>query len=110
MSNRVFFIITEKEEPSEIIFEDGKILAFKLLEEVPKEYTLVTPKRHFKDIFDTEKDKREKLIAVSKNISEKLDKENKENKPTRINLLHAYDKNAQQSAFYLLPIYQKLRT
>lgn len=85
-SKCIFCKIIAKEAPSKIIFENEDILAFKPLEEVSKGHTLVVPKKHFENIFDIEEDKLEKLIAVSKDLSEKLAKENG---ATGINLLHA---------------------
>lgn len=108
MSNCIFCKIIAKETSSQIIFENEDILAFKPLEEVSRGHTLVVPKKHFENIFDIEKDNLEKLIAVSKNLSEKLVKENS---ATGINLLHASGKDAQQSVFHfhlhIVPRYEK---
>jgi len=107
-SKCIFCKIIAKEASSQIIFENEDILAFKPLEEVSKGHTLVVPKKHFENIFDIEKDKLEKLIAVSKDLSKKLAKENS---ATGINLLHASGKDAQQSVFHfhlhIIPRYEK---
>jgi len=97
MNNCIFCKIIAKEAPSKIIFENGDVLALKPLREVSRGHTLIIPKKHFENIFDIKKDKLEKLIAVSKDLSEKLARENS---ATGINLLHASGKDAQQSVFH----------
>lgn len=97
MNNCIFCKINNKEAPAKIVFENDDILAFVPKEQVSKGHTLVVPKNHFENIFDIDKTTLEKLIAVSKDLSEQLIKENN---ATGINLLHASGKDAQQSVFH----------
>lgn len=97
MDNCIFCKINNKEAPAKIVFENDDILAFVPKEQVSKGHTLIVPKNHFENIFDIDKTTLEKLIAVSKDLSEQLAKENN---ATGINLLHASGKDAQQSVFH----------
>lgn len=97
MNDCIFCKIIHKEAPATIIFENDDIVAFIPKEEISKGHTLLIPKKHFENIFDMDKNTLEKLIAVSKDLSEQLVQENK---ATGINLLHASGKDAQQSVFH----------
>jgi len=97
MKECIFCKIINKESPSKIVFENNDILAIAPKEEISKGHTLVIPKTHFENIFDIDKNILEKLIAVSKDLSATLAKENN---ATGINLLHASGKDAQQSVFH----------
>lgn len=97
MDNCIFCKIINKEAPVKIVFENDEILALVPKGEISKGHTLVIPKTHFENIFDIDKNILEKLIAVSKDLSETL---TKENNATGINLLHASGKDAQQSVFH----------
>jgi histidine triad (HIT) family protein len=94
MENCIFCKIINKKAPAKIVFENDDILALVPKGEISKGHTLVIPKKHFENIFDIDKNILEKLIAVSKDLSETL---TKENNATGINLLHASGKDAQQS-------------
>lgn len=97
MDNCIFCKINNKEAPAKIVFENDDILAFVPIKQVSKGHTLVVPKNHFENIFDINKNTLEKMIAVSKDLSGQL---TKENNATGINLLHASGKDAQQSVFH----------
>lgn len=101
MSNKmvdcIFCKIIAGEAPSNIIFENNEVVAFKPLNEVTKGHTLVIPKKHFENIFDIENEILEKLISTTKELSQKL---LKDNDATGINLLHASGRDAQQSVFH----------
>jgi histidine triad (HIT) family protein len=97
MENCIFCKIINKKAPAKIVFENDDILALVPKGEISKGHTLVIPKKHFENIFDIDKNILEKLIAVSKDLSETL---TKENNATGINLLHASGKDAQQSVFH----------
>ena len=97
MKECIFCEIVSKKASAKIIFENEIVLAFKPLHQISKGHTLVVPKKHFESIFDIDKDILEKLIAVSKDLSEQLVKEHN---ATGINLLHASGKDAQQSVFH----------
>jgi len=97
MNNCIFCKIISKEAPAKIVFENKDILAFVPKEQVSKGHMLVVPRVHFENIFDIDKNILEKLIAVSKDLSEQLAKENN---AIGVNLLHASGKDAQQSVFH----------
>lgn len=97
MNNCIFCKIISKEALAKIVFENEDILAFVPKEQVSRGHTLVVPRVHFENIFDIDKNTLEKLIAVSKDLSEQLVKENN---TTGVNLLHASGKDAQQSVFH----------
>lgn len=97
MNNCIFCKIIAKEAPAKIVLENEDILAFVPKEQVSKGHTLVIPRVHFENIFDIDKNTLEKLITVSKDLSEQLAKENN---ATGVNLLHASGKDAQQSVFH----------
>ncbi len=97
MNDCIFCKTNNKEVSAKIVFENDDVSAFAPIKQVSKGYTLVVPKNHFESIFDIDKNTLEKLIAVSKDLSEQLVKENN---ATGINLLHASGKDAQQSVFH----------
>jgi histidine triad (HIT) family protein len=49
----IFCKIVRRQAPSSIIYEDEKILAFMDIRPVSEGHTLIIPKQHFVDIFDT---------------------------------------------------------
>ena len=55
MSECIFCKIVKKEIPSELIYEDSKIIAFNDISPVAPEHILVIPKEHFATIEDVEK-------------------------------------------------------
>ena len=97
MKDCVFCKIINKELPSKNVFEDKDVIAFETIQPVSKGHVLVVPKKHFENIFDIDKEVLQKLITVTKNLSEKL---KIENKATGVNLLNASGKDAQQSVFH----------
>ena len=107
MNNCIFCKIIRKESPAKIVFEDDDILALLPKEKVSKGHTLLIPKKHFENIFDIDTIILEKLITVSKTLSERL---SKESNATGINLLHASGKDAQQSVahfhLHIIPRYK----
>ena len=110
MNECIFCKIINKKSPAKIILENDEILVLKPIKEVSKGHTLVIPKKHFKNIFDIDKNTLKKLIVISKDLSETLVKENN---ATGINLLHASGKDAQQSVFHfhlhIIPRYKNDR-
>jgi histidine triad (HIT) family protein len=52
----IFCKIVRRQAPSSIIYEDEKILAFMDIRPVSEGHTLIIPKQHFVDIFDTPND------------------------------------------------------
>ena len=68
----IFCKIVKREIDSAKIYEDDDILAFLDVHPFSKGHTLVIPKKHFENIFDIDKDILQKVIIVTKNISEKI--------------------------------------
>lgn len=69
----VFCKIVNKEIPSEIVYEDKKILAFKDIHPLAPVHVLIIPKRHIASIIYIKKEDTQllgKLILVAKNIAE----------------------------------------
>ena len=93
MKNCIFCKIVNDEIPSEKIYEDEDVLAF--LDGFPSTegHTIIIPKKHFENIFDTPKDVLKETMEVAQKISfllkEKLGAEG-------INLFNNNNKVAQQ--------------
>ena len=65
MDDCIFCKIVKGEIPSEKVYEDEKVLAFKDINPVTPIHVLVIPKKHFKDVLDVkEEDKVEAYIMV----------------------------------------------
>ena len=52
MTDCIFFIFSNHEIPSSIVYEDDVVIAFLDLSQVTKGHTLLVPKRHVADIFE----------------------------------------------------------
>lgn len=107
MDKCIFCKINNKKTPAKNVFENDDVLAFVPIKRLSKGHTLVVPKNHFENIFDINETALEKLISVSKDLSEQLVKENN---ATGVNLLHASGKDVQQSVFHfhlhIIPRYE----
>ena len=68
MNDCLFCKIINKEIPSEIIYEDDKVLVFLDINPTTNGDTLVIPKKHYTTIFDVEDD----LLIYMNNIYKKL--------------------------------------
>ncbi|MDP2820666.1 MAG: histidine triad nucleotide-binding protein [bacterium] len=74
MKNCLFCKIIKKEIPSEIIYEDDKIISFKDIRPKAKIHFLIVPKEHIESVSDLEeknKDLAGELILTAKKIAEK---------------------------------------
>jgi histidine triad (HIT) family protein len=104
----IFCKIANNEVKSFRIYEDEKILAFLDINPVGIGHTLIIPKEHYENVFDIPKEILEKIISVAKTLSEKY---KEKLNATGINILHASEKDAQQSVFHfhihLVPRYSK---
>ena len=94
----IFCKIIKKELPAKIIYEDKDVLAITPLGQVSKGHTLLIPKVHSENIFDTDENTLVNLSKILKKLSLKLVRENN---ATGINILNANGKDAQQSVFHL---------
>ena len=75
MENCVFCKIINREIPSEIVFEDEKVIAFKDVNPAAPIHVLVIPKKHIKSLIDlTTQDELliGKIYTVINKIAEKL--------------------------------------
>lgn len=75
MDDCVFCKIVKGELPSYKIYENDDVLAFLDIHPVNIGHTLVIPKKHYKDIYETPTDIMEKIISVAKQISTSLKEE-----------------------------------
>ncbi len=65
----IFCKIVRKEAPSSVVYEDSEILAFLDIRPVNEGHTLVIPKKHYVDIFDTPKELLAETYKVTKKIA-----------------------------------------
>jgi len=72
LSNCIFCKIARKEAPAGVVYEDDEVMAFLDINPVQRGHTLVIPKRHFVDIWDIEAAVLTKVVAVTKQVAEKL--------------------------------------
>ena len=72
MDNCIFCKIVKGEIPSTKIYEDSKILAFLDIAPVNIGHTLVIPKEHFINIYDTPEEILANMAKVAKKISQAL--------------------------------------
>ena len=69
----LFCKIANKEEPTDIIYEDDEVIAFKDIHPLAPVHVLIIPKKHIASIIDIKKEDIEligKLILVAKNIAD----------------------------------------
>lgn len=72
MEDCIFCKIIKGEVPSYKIYEDDFVYAFLDINPSSPGHTLVIPKKHSENIFDIDKDDLERVIMVSKKISQKM--------------------------------------
>lgn len=73
MSDCLFCKIVAKEVPSEIVYEDDKVLAFKDINPVAPVHILLIPKKHISDMTAVEQEDAEilgHLLLVAKKIAQ----------------------------------------
>lgn len=72
----IFCKIIKKEIPSEIVYEDGEVLAFKDVQPLAPVHILIIPKKHLDSINDLAEEDTQlagKLIIVARALAEKFD-------------------------------------
>ncbi|MFA6258847.1 MAG: HIT family protein [Candidatus Paceibacterota bacterium] len=69
MNDCIFCKIISEEIPCIKIYEDEKILAFLDIKPVNIGHTLIIPKEHYKNIYETPEEILKEMISVSKRIS-----------------------------------------
>ena len=65
----IFCKIVRRQAPSSVVYEDEWIMAFMDIRPVSEGHTLVIPKKHFVDVFDTPNDELAAMYVLSKRIA-----------------------------------------
>ena len=65
----IFCKIVQKQAPSSIIYEDDYVMAFLDIRPVNEGHTLIIPKEHYADIFDTPSELLGKVHQVTKKVA-----------------------------------------
>ncbi|MGE4649872.1 MAG: HIT family protein [Myxococcota bacterium] len=68
----IFCAIVAGEAPAQKVYEDERLVAFMDAFPVAEGHLLLVPKRHGKDLFETEVEDLRALIAVSKDMAEAI--------------------------------------
>jgi len=107
MAKCTFCQIVNNKMDSFKIYEDKNTVCLLDRNPISKGHSLIIPKKHFRNIFDIDKEDLKQTIIVVKKISNQL-KEKLNAKG--VNILHASGKVAQQSIFHfhihLIPRYK----
>lgn len=69
MDDCIFCKIVKGEIPSEKVYEDEKVLAFKDINPVTPIHVLVIPKKHFKDVLDVKEEDKEIIVDLFQSIN-----------------------------------------
>lgn len=94
----IFCKILDGELPSAKVYEDDDVYAFLDISQVTKGHTLVIPKTHTKNIYETPPEVASKLFERVPYIANAI---KKAYKPIGMNLLNNNEKPADQSVFHL---------
>ncbi|MEK6955020.1 MAG: HIT family protein [Nanoarchaeota archaeon] len=102
MKDCIFCKIIKKEIPSDIVFEDSKVIAFLDINPASKGHTLVMPKNHYELVSEMSDDDCKHLMVSIKRISDALMKLNQ-----GLNIVQNNKKVANQLVphvhFHLIP-------
>jgi diadenosine tetraphosphate (Ap4A) HIT family hydrolase len=66
--NCIFCRIVHRDAPASVVYEDELVMAFMDIRPVSEGHTLIIPKQHYADIFDTPKE----LIAATHEATKKI--------------------------------------
>ena len=69
MGDCIFCKIINREIPTDIIYENDKVLAFLDISPVSLGHTLVIPKKHFVNVYDIEEDYLTEIIKVTRKLA-----------------------------------------
>lgn len=94
----IFCKIIEGEIPSAKVYEDEHVLAFLDISQVTKGHTLVIPKKHVKNIYETPSEVASELFARVPRIANLI---KAAFQPVGMNLLNNNEAPADQSVFHL---------
>ncbi|MFB3890267.1 MAG: HIT family protein [Candidatus Bathyarchaeia archaeon] len=64
----IFCRIARREAPASVVYEDEKVMAFMDIRPVSEGHTLVIPKQHYVDVFDTP----EELVAYTHGVTKRI--------------------------------------
>jgi histidine triad (HIT) family protein len=70
----VFCKIALKEAPASKVYEDEQVIAFMSIKPISMGHTLVVPKRHYRDIFETPEEEIAYLYRIVKRIAHAVEK------------------------------------
>ena len=96
--NCIFCKITQGDIPSAKVYEDDDVYAFLDLSQVTKGHTLIIPKTHAKDIYETSDEIASALFARVPKVANAI---KKTYEPLGINILSNTGEAAGQSVFHL---------
>ncbi|WP_345243056.1 HIT family protein [Pontibacillus salipaludis] len=94
----IFCKIRDGEIPSAKVYEDEDVYAFLDISQVTKGHTLVIPKEHVKNVYETSSDVAEKVFARVPKIANAI---KATYEPVGLNVLNNNEKAAGQSVFHL---------
>ncbi|MDC3413758.1 HIT family protein [Aquibacillus sp. 3ASR75-11] len=97
-SDCIFCKIIKGDIPSSKVYEDNDVYAFLDISQVTKGHTLVIPKQHTKNIYETPADVAEKLFQRIPKLSNAI---KKAYNPIGLNILNNNGEAAGQSVFHL---------
>ncbi|GAA0490812.1 HIT family protein [Salinibacillus aidingensis] len=98
MADCIFCKILDGEIPSAKIYEDDDVYAFLDISQVSKGHTLVIPKNHTENIFETDPEVAEKVFSRIPKIANAL---RKTYQPKGLNILQNNGEFAGQTVFHL---------
>lgn len=97
MSDCIFCKIINKEIPTDIIYENDKVMVFLDIFPTSLGHTLIIPKKHFVNVYDIEEDYLAEIIKVTKKLAlaykEIFGIDN-------LQLIHNAGKHGQQGVFH----------
>ncbi|MCW4005401.1 MAG: HIT family protein [Candidatus Bathyarchaeota archaeon] len=94
----IFCKIVRKEAPASIVYEDDDVFAFMDIRPVNLGHTLVIPKQHCKDIYETPEELISKTYAITKRLSTAV---KKATNADGISIIQQNEKAAGQEVFHL---------
>ncbi len=95
--NCIFCKVVKGELPSSKVYENDEIMAFLDINPVNLGHTLVIPKKHFENIYETPEDTLAHMITASKNIAKAI---KKHRNADGVNVIMNNDASAGQVIFH----------
>ena len=102
----IFCMISNHEIPSQIVYENDKVIAFLDLSQATRGHTLVVPKKHFKNIYELDEEYGRAVMDAVRLVSNKL---KKALNPIGLNLINNNERPLQSVDHFhihLLPRYE----